>query len=127
MAVLLNINILSGTVMEDPVIVGEGDGAWGFLKLMTNYVGRTPDGGYTDVDQIIPLVADESRHVNTIRNYVKKGKALTVETYYRSWVSNGQNQHGFFIKKLTFSKANWGSENNNNNQRGGNHPGLPNN
>ncbi len=125
MAVILNLNILSGTIMENPNIVGEGDGAWAFCKLMCSYTGRTPDGGWTDVDQIIPLVADEARHVNTIRNYVKAGKALTVEAYYRSWVSDGQENHGFFIKKLTFSKQNWGSENNNN-QRG-NHPGLPNN
>ena len=37
MAVELNECLISGTVMEDPQIIGEGDGAWAFLKLMTSF------------------------------------------------------------------------------------------
>lgn len=96
--------------MEEPQIVGEGDAAWAFLKLMTSYTQRNPDGSYEDVEQIVPIVADVPHHVNTAKKYIKAGKAMTVDAYYRSWESNGP-QHGFFVKRFIFAKANWGAEN----------------
>lgn len=105
--------MLSGTVMEDPQVVGEGDDAWAFFKLMTNFGQRLPDGSYTDVDQPCQIVCDVPHHVKTTRDYIKKGKALAVYGYYRTWHANGQTHHGFFVRSLTFAKANWGGDGNN--------------
>ncbi len=109
MAVDLNECLLSGTIMEDPQFAGEGDGAWGFLKLMTTFGQRNADGSYTDVEQPIQIVADIPHHVNTARKYIKAGKALTVSCYYRTWESGGQTHNGFFVRKFIFAKANWGA------------------
>lgn len=101
--------MISGTIIEDPQIIGEGDSAWAFLKLMTSYTQRSPDGNYSDVEQVIQIVADVPHHVNTARKYIKAGKALTISSYYRSWESDGP-QHGFFVRKFIFAKANWTAE-----------------
>lgn len=90
--------------------MGEGDGAWAFLKLMTSFGMQNPDGSYSDVNQVVPIVADQARHVNTASKYIKKGKAIAVYGYYRSWEANGQTHHGFFVRKFTFAKANYGGD-----------------
>ena len=118
MAININHVLLSGTVSEDPQVIGEDDSAWAFFKLHTNYAQRMPDGSYADIDQFCQIVADVPHHVKTIRNYIKKGKALCVYAYYRTWQANGQTHHGFFIRSLSMAKANWGSE-------GGNAPPFP--
>lgn len=110
--------LLSGTVSEDPQIIGEGDGAWAFFKLCTNYAQKIPDGSYVDMDQFCQIVADVPHHVKTIKNYVKRGKALALYCYYRTWQANGQTHHGFFVRSITMAKPNWGSD-------GGNAPPLP--
>ncbi len=112
MAVELNECLISGTVMDTPQITGEGDGAWAFFKIMTSYANKGPDGQWTDVECPIQIVADVPHHVNTIRKYIKAGKALTVSCYYKPWDSNGP-QHGFFVRKMIFAKANWGADTNN--------------
>ena len=121
MAVDLNECLISGTVMEDPQFTGEGAGSWGFLKIMTSFGLQQPDGSYRDVEQPIQIVADMDRHVNTMRKYIKRGKALTVSCYYRSWEAGGATQHGFFVRKFIFAKANWGQEGN----QGGGAPQMP--
>ena len=115
----MNKCILSGTVMEDPQVYGEGEAAWAFFKLMTTYGMKLPDGSYTDAEQPCQIVADVPHHVKTIREFIKKGKALAVDCYYRTWVTGGQLNHGFFVRSLTFAKANWGVD-----QQNG-PPGLP--
>jgi hypothetical protein len=110
MAVELNEAFMSGTVMEDPMFSGEGPGSWGFLKLMTSFGQLMPDNTYQDVEQPVQIVADLDRHVNTMRKYIKRGKALTVYGYYRTWEAGGQINHGFFVRKFTFARANWGQE-----------------
>ena len=114
MATELNECLIGGTVIEDPQIVGEGDNAWAFMKLMTSFAQYNPDGSYSDVEQIVPIVADAQRHVNTATKYIKKGKALVVSGYYRSWVVNGQTHHGFFVRKFIFAKPNYGGDAKNN-------------
>lgn len=91
-------------------MVGQGDGAWAFFKLSTVIGIRNPDGSYNDVDQICQIVADIPHHVNTIKNWVKAGKALAVNGYYRTWEAQGQTHHGFFVSRLTFAKANRGGD-----------------
>ena len=113
MAINLNHVMLSGTVSEDPQIVGEGDTAWCFIKLHTTYGMKLPDGSYTDADQICQLVCDVPHHVNTARNYIKKGKALACYCYYRTWQANGQTHHGFFVRNFTMAKPNYGGDANN--------------
>ena len=113
MATDLNECLIGGTVIEDPQIVGDPNNQWAFLKLMTSFGQQNPDGSYSDVEQIVPIVADVARHVNTAKNYIKKGKALVVSGYYRSWMANGQPQHGFFVRKFIFAKANYGSDQSN--------------
>lgn len=103
--------MLSGTVMEDPQVVGQGDEAWAFFKLMTYYGQRAPDGSFSDAEQPCQIVADVPHHVNTVRNYIKAGKALAVDGYYKTWESQGQLHHGFFVRSFIFAKANWGSDN----------------
>lgn len=112
MSVNLNECILSGTVMEEPQITGEGDNTWAFVKLMTTFAHRGADGSYSDIEQPIQIVSDDAKYVKTIKNYIKKGKAVTFFTYYREWEVDGVIYHGFFIRKLTFASPNWGQENN---------------
>lgn len=123
MATELNECILGGTIIGEPQIVGEGDTAWAFLKLMTSYGQRNADGSYSDQYQEVQLVVDAPHHVNTVRKYIKGGKAMTVSAYYRTWESNGVTNHGFFVRKFIFAKANYGSEQKNNAQYP---PSLPN-
>jgi len=111
MAIDINECVISGTVIEDPQIVGEGDNRWVFIRLMTGYVAQNPDGSYSDNEQPVLIVSDIQRHVNTAEKYIKQGKALAVTAYYRSWVANGVEQHGMFVKKFIFAKANYGSAN----------------
>lgn len=112
--------MLGGTIYEDPVFTGpDNESAWGFVKLHSTYGLKLPDGSYTDAEQIIQLVADVPHHVKTLREFVKRGKAIICSTYYRTWESGGQTHHGFFIKAIVFAKANWGAE-----QQNG-YPGLP--
>jgi hypothetical protein len=122
MAVELNECLISGTIIEEPQFSGEGDGAWAFLKIMTSFGMQKPDGGWTDAEQIVPIVADAANHVNTVRKYMKAGKAMTVSGYYRSWESNGP-QHGFFVRKFIFSKPNWGADQGG--QGGNKYPSMP--
>ena len=110
MATELNECLIGGTVFEDPQIVGEGANAWAFIKLMTSFGQQNPDGSYSDVEQIVPIVADVQRHVTTASKYIKKGKALVVSGYYRSWNAGGQMHHGFFVRKFVFAKANYGGD-----------------
>ncbi len=107
MSTILNECILGGTIMEDPQIVGEGEAAWAFMKLMTTFGQKQADGSYIDIEQPIQIVADVPHHVNTVRKYIKSGKAMTVSAYYRTWESGGTLHHGFFIRKLIFASANW--------------------
>lgn len=122
MAIDINEVILSGTVMEDPQIVGEGDGAWAFIKLVTSFGERQPDGSYQDKEQVCQLVADVPHAVNTASKYIKAGKALAVKAYYKTWDAGGQINHGFFIRSYIFAKANWGAEN----KQYNNAPAMPN-
>lgn len=110
MATNLNECLLGGTIIEDPQIVGEGDGAWAFLKLMTTYAQRDADNKFTDQLQEVQLVADVPHHVRTATKYIKKGKAMTVSGYYRTWEANGVTHHGFFVRKFIFASANYGAE-----------------
>lgn len=91
-------------------MVGQGDGAWAFFKMVTVIGVRNPDGSYTDVDQVCQIVADIPHHVNTVKNWVKPNKALAVNGYYRTWEAQGQTHHGFFVSRLTFAKANRGGD-----------------
>ena len=109
MAIDLNECLVSGTVVGDPQIVGDGDGAWAFIKLMTSYGQQNADGSYSDAEQILTVVTDAARHVNTVKNYIKNGKALAVSAYFRTWKANDQEHYGFFVRKFIFAKANYGS------------------
>lgn len=111
MALNLNECMISGTVCEDPQVTGEGDGAWAFLKIMTTYGQKNADGSYSDVHQPVQIVTDIPHHVNTVRKYIKNGKALAVSGYYRTWEVNGAQHHGFFVRKFIFASANYGAEN----------------
>ncbi len=110
MSINLNMVMLSGTVSEDPILVGDGDSAWAFLKLHTTYAQRMPDSSYVDIDQFCQIVCDVPHHVNTAKTYIKKGKALAVYGYYRTWQSGGQTHHGFFVRSFTMAKPNFGGD-----------------
>lgn len=107
MAFNLNNCTMGGTVKGDPVITG----SWANLTLMTTFATRVGDK-WEEQQLEVPLITDDERHVNTIKNYVKAGKALIVEAFYRNWVVDGQQNHGFFIKKMTFASANWTEDGN---------------
>lgn len=113
MAMVINHSLISGTVCDDPQIVGEGEGKWAFLKIMTHYGQRMPDGSYIDVEQPIQIVADVPHHVTTIEKYVKKGKAMSIYGYIKTWQVSGVTHTGVFIRSITFATPNWGSDSNN--------------
>ncbi len=111
MAFNLNNVTLGGTVIEEPQFTGTGEDAWAFFKLVTSHGLKLPDGSYTNVEQIAQIVADVPHHVKTTREYIKKGKAIVINGYYRTWQVSGQIHHGFFIRTITFASANWNGGN----------------
>lgn len=106
MSINLNEVVISGTVVSDPVFSGDGPGAWGFLNIETSYTIRLPDGKFVDEPVVVPIVADQDRFTNTMRKYIKAGKALAVKGYYRNWMANGAQQHGICVTNFVFAKAN---------------------
>lgn len=106
MAFNLNNCQLGGTVKGDPVITENDAQSWASLNLMTTFTTKVGDK-WEERELEVPIITDDARHINTIKNYVKSGKALIVDTFYRSWVVNGQQNHGFFIRKMIFASANW--------------------
>ena len=106
MAFNLNNCTLGGTVKGDPAITENQSQSWAHLTLMTTFASKVGDK-WEEQELEVPLITDDERHVNTIKNYVKSGKALIVDAYYRNWAVDGQQNHGFFIRKMTFASANW--------------------
>jgi len=113
MAININECIVSGTIYADPVFSGEGPGSWGFMQVITTYSSIKPGGGYQDNTQIVQIVADVDKQVDTMRKYLKKSKAIAIQGYYRTWESGGTVHTGIFARKFIFASQNFGAENNN--------------
>lgn len=112
MAINLNEVIISGTIYADPVFSGEGPGSWGFMQVITSYSSVKPGGGYQDNQQIVQIVSDVDKQTETMRRYLKKGKAIAVQGYYRTWEAGGAVNTGIFARKFIFASQNFGAENN---------------
>lgn len=113
MAININECIVSGTIYADPVFSGEGAGSWGFMQVITTYSTQKPDGSFGDQQQIVQIVADNPKQVETMRKYLKKSKAIAIQGYYRTWESGGTVHTGIFARKFIFASQNFGAENNN--------------
>jgi len=93
-----------GKVTGDPVIQGDN---YAFLKLKTSISEIGANGQWADVIVEIPVITMDVKKVSVIDKYVKDGRELLINAFYKSWVQNGAVQHAFTIKKMTLGRKKW--------------------
>lgn len=93
-----------GKVVGDPVIQSDN---YAFMQIKTSISEVGSNGQYNDVIIQIPVMTMDPKKVDVIRKYVKDGRELLLYTFYKTWVSEGQPQHAFMIKKMTLGRKKW--------------------
>lgn len=95
---------IQGKVISDPVIQNDN---YAFMQIKTSISEVGANGQWVDTIVEIPVITMDPKKVDVIQKYVKEGRVLLLNTFYKSWVSNGQPQHAFIIKKLTLGSKKW--------------------
>ncbi len=96
---------IQGKVIGDPIIQSESSA---YLVIRTSVSEIGDNGQWFDNIIDIPVFATDAKKVSVIARYVKDGRELLLNTYYKSWTAeNGQLQHGFFMKKMTLGRKKW--------------------
>lgn len=96
---------IQGKVVGDPIVQGENSA---YLVIRTSVSEIGGNGQWFDNIIDIPVFATDTKKVSVIAQYVKDGRELLLNTYYKTWVdANGQAGHGFFIKKMTLGRKKW--------------------
>lgn len=90
-----------GKVVGDPVIQNDN---YAFLWLKTSIAEIGANGQWADVIIQIPVMTMDPKKVEVISKYVKDGRELLLNTFYKSWVNQGTPQHAFMIKKMTLGR-----------------------
>jgi len=93
-----------GKVVGDPVIQNDN---YAFLQLKTTISEVGANGQWADVVVQIPIITMDPKKVAVIQKYVQDGRELLLLTFYKPWVTNGQAQHAFSIKKMTLGRKKW--------------------
>lgn len=89
--------VFQGKVLNDPQISGE----YAFLTLRCTTGELGANGQWTDTPMEVPVMTNNQGHVKTIQNYVKAGRRLKVNCYYKAWTDgNGQHHHAFVITRM---------------------------
>ena len=105
---------MQGVVQGDPIIHGDN---YAYLMLRTS--AREPDANGQWVDTVIdvPCMTMDPNKVATIQKYIQDGRRIQLDTYYKSWMVNGAQQHAFMIKSIKLGRKKYVPNNT---------PGLPN-
>lgn len=86
---------------QGTVINVTANGGFTYLDLESECLGRDTNGQFTEMDQVIPLIAEpESAASKVISKYVQEGRQLHVDCTYKNWTHEGQTYHGFVIEKI---------------------------
>jgi hypothetical protein len=85
-----------GIVIGDPIIHGD---SYAFFRVRTAITEQDANGQWTDVPIDVPIVTTNPKVVAVLEQYVKDGRRLSADTYYKAWIGNdGTPQHAFVIK-----------------------------
>lgn len=95
---------LQGKVYGDPMIHGE---AYAFFWLRTSVGEKMANGSWQDVIIDVPVMTTDPQKVSTINQYIKDGRELLVDGYYKAWQSDQGPAHAFIVKKLTLGRKKW--------------------
>lgn len=102
----LNECQFQGIVDGDPVFhnTGNGDIAQMHLKVVERELNG--NNQWVDVIVSVPLLVMDQAKVETVRNYVKDKRQLHIHAFYKSWENNGQQGHGFVVRKMKLGSPN---------------------
>jgi hypothetical protein len=90
-----------GKVIGDPIIASEN---YAYMLIRTAVSEQTAGGGWADVQIDVPIITTDPRKVTTVKEYVKDGRELLIESYYSAWIAGDQPQHGFMIKRMVLGR-----------------------
>lgn len=96
--------ILFGKVVEDPQIFSEN---FAFFQLRTSVGEQAANGQWTDTIIDLPMATTDPAKVDRIAKWVKAGRELHINAYYKSWVTDAGPQHAFFIKTMKLGRKKW--------------------
>lgn len=92
--------VFQGIVNADPIFQSVGNGKEVVWINLTSWTGvQLPDGKYEEQEIKVPILVDDPRKVEVVRNHIKKGRQLQVKAYYKSWEVNGVACHAFIALK----------------------------
>ena len=89
-----------GRVVGDPQFYPQGDSEIAMLNLVTLNREMDANGQWTENEITVPLVVLEPTKVKVVKDYVKDDSQIKVETYYKSWETDGQEGHGMIVTKI---------------------------
>lgn len=93
------INII-GRVIEPPKFVPYGEGECAILKVKTVVRNLSNSGQWVDETEIVPITVIQLKQVETVKSYVKEGRQLSINAYYKSWEKDGVPQHAVISKNI---------------------------
>jgi single-stranded DNA-binding protein len=122
--VTINETNFLGRLVDDPQVVDAGGGnLCAFAKLKTVVGEMGPNGQFTDVEVIVPLVIMDHRKVeNVIQKHCAKGRELYVKGYYKNWQDANGPQHGFMVTYIKLGSKPFVPRDQ---QQGGGYPAPP--
>lgn len=88
--------VFQGEVVGDPTESGD----FVFLNLETKCTQKDKNGQFTELSQVVPLMAEPGGITQVIKKYVQAGRKLLVRCQYKSWISDGATYHAFAIEKM---------------------------
>ncbi len=95
-----NLCLFTGRAVGDPQFVPSGKGEVAFINLKTYVREPQANGQWVDVEQVVPLMVTDQNKVEVIKKYVKDGKQLQIEAYYKAWEVDGALQHALAVKNV---------------------------
>jgi hypothetical protein len=95
--ITLNKCEFQGKITEDPVQSGD----YIFMNLETDWVQRDKTGTFTEFPQSVPLMVEPfSSAKSAVERFVKAGRRVHVETFYKTWEVNGQVNYAFSVVRI---------------------------
>jgi hypothetical protein len=96
---------IQGAVVGDPIIQGESSA---YLVIRTSVSEIGANGQWFDNVIDVPVFLTDAKKVAVVAKYVKDGRKLLLNAYYKSFTdTSGQTGHGFFVKKMTLGPKKW--------------------
>lgn len=112
--------VFQGVVSADPIFQSVGNGkdvAWITLSSWTGV--QLPDGKYEEQEVRVPILVDDPRKVEVVRNHIKKGRQLQIKAYYKAWEVNGVACHAFIALKTVLGAKPYADKDNDTSQSSG--------